>query len=63
MRNWKAEIWMEDHPLEEDVEDNRYLSQEEINIAMEKAKAAIEGQWIGLKVISFDVHIDKEAEQ
>ena len=63
MRKWKAEIWIDDTPPEEDVGDNRYLTQKEINIAMEKAKVAIEKEWGGLKVIDFDVYIDKEAEQ
>lgn len=63
MREWEAIIWMEDTPSEENFIQDEHLTQEEINIAMEKAKAAIEGQWIGLKVISFDVHIDKETEQ
>ena len=60
MTKWKAEIWMEDTPPEEEVGDNRYLTQKELNIAMEMAKAAIEGEWEGLEVIDFDVYIDKE---
>lgn len=57
MRKWKAELWMEDTPPEGEDE---YLPQKDIIIAMEMAKEAIEKQWDGLKVIDFDVYIDKE---
>ena len=62
MKKWKAEIWMEDAPPA--VETGQvHLTQKEINIAMEMAKAAIEKEWEGLKVTDFDVYIDKEIEQ
>jgi len=65
MRKWKAEIWMDDTPPEEDItlKDGGHLAQKEINIAMEKAKATIEKEWDGLKVTNYDVYIDKETEQ
>ena len=64
MRKWKAEIWMDDTPPEAVIpREDTHLTQEEINIAMEAAKMAIEEEWDGLKVISFDVYLDKETEQ
>ena len=63
MRKWKAEIWMEDTPPEENFIQDEHLTQREINTAMEKAKAAIEKEWDGLKVIDFDAYVDTEAEQ
>ena len=61
MRKWKAEIWMEDTPPRAAIHgEDTHLTEEEINIAMEAAKAAIEKKWDGLKVIDFDVYIDKE---
>ena len=60
MKKWKAEIWMEDTSPEGEDE---YLSRAEIEFAIEKAKAAIEKEWDGLKVADYDVYIDKETEQ
>jgi hypothetical protein len=57
MRKWKAEIWMED--TRED-ENDRYLTQEEIEFAMKKAKEAIENVWTGLKVVVFDAYREAE---
>ena len=65
MRKWKAIIWMEDTPPEgESIQGkDEHLTEREINIAMEKAKAAIEIEYEGLKVADFHVCIDKEKEQ
>ena len=65
MKKWKVELWIEDTPPEEDIilKDGGHLAQKDINIAMEKAKAAIEEEWNGLKVTDFDVYIDKETKQ
>ena len=70
MRKWKAEIWMEDTPPEGESTlsssfegKEEHLSLSDINIAIEEAKAAIEDQWNGLKVVGFDVYLDKEIEQ
>lgn len=64
MRKWKAEIWMEDTPSEEDIglKEQGHLSKAEIQLAIEQAKAAIEKEWDGLKVTNYGVYIDKEAE-
>ena len=60
MKKWKAEIWMEDTPPKAVIpREDTHLTQEEIITAMEAAKATIEEEWDGLKVISVDVHIDK----
>ena len=64
MRKWKAEIWMEDSPPRAAIPgEDTHLTQAEINIAMEKAKAAIEEEWDGLKVTNYDVYIDKGVDQ
>ena len=61
MRKWKAEIWMNDTPPRAAIPgEDTHLTQEEINIAMEAAKGAIEKEWDGLKVTDFNVYIDKE---
>ena len=56
VKKWKAEIWMEDN-VGEGIEP---LTQRQIDIAMESAKRAIETEWDDLKVIDFDIYIDKE---
>ena len=61
MRKWKAEIWMNDRPPRVAIPgEDTHLTEAEINIAMEAAKAAIEKEWDGLKVVDFDAYIDKE---
>ena len=64
MKKWKAEIWMEDTPPEGESTQGKeeHLTKREIHIAIEKAKAAIEKEWEGLKVTDFDVYVDKEDE-
>lgn len=57
MRKWEAIIWMEDTPPEGEDE---HLQKSDVITAIEKAKAAIEKEWDGLKVTDFDVYVDYE---
>ena len=64
MRKWKAEIWMDDTPPRVAIPgEDTHLTHKEITVAMKAAKAAIEKEWDGLKVIDFDAYVDTEAEQ
>ena len=64
MKKWKAEIWIADAPPRAVIPgEDTHLTQKEINIAMEAAKAAIEKEYDGLKVLDYDVSVDKGENQ
>lgn len=60
-KKWKAEIVVEDTPPE--IEDCDYLSEESIMSALSYGLAALEKEWVGLKVVDFRLIFDRGEQQ